>query len=80
MQNKIYIAKVIWYPGEMDHPGPATENMVVAAPSYSEAAEYIANYFDESLVENIDITCLNPEGSHVLITQDVFEGLKECEI
>ena len=72
-----FIAKVTWY-DSTNHPGPATDNIVICANSFTSATGQIMTYFGEG-VENINLTLINPDRPLVLIDDKTYEGLKRSE-
>ena len=82
---KIYAAKVIWYPEDLPSiqdgwQGPQVDYMCVAAETFKAASHYIANYYGEDFVETIEITCVNADGFHIVIPEETYNIIKECDI
>ena len=73
----LFIAKVTWY-DEENHPGPAIDNIVIAAESHSCAVAQIETYFGEG-VETVEITLINPSRPLALIDDETYNGLKRSE-
>ena len=69
----LYAAKVIWYDPE-DHPGPATDHLILAADCHTEAMGLVEECFGDH-IETAEITLINSSGAYVYVNEKIYNGI-----